>query len=104
MLKKFLVVIAALCGGAFGDFGAWVFHYILDANADYITGHKWLVAFVGTAGLLFFGNIIHDTKIRSARIYGLLVLGIACGIFMQAIFYSFTSGIPARMTAARIFC
>jgi len=67
MLKKFLVVIAALCGGAFGDFGAWVFHYILDANADYITGHKWLVAFVGTAG--YFSAILSTTRKYAARAF-----------------------------------
>jgi hypothetical protein len=35
----------------------------------------------------FLRHIVHDIKIRKPRSYGLLVLGIACGIFLQAIVY-----------------
>src|SRR5262249_54055781 len=44
-------------------------------------------AFVGSIALLLFGNIIYQAKRRNPRTYGLLVLGIACGIFLQAIFF-----------------
>ena len=87
MLKKILLAIAAFVGIAIGRFGAWIFHYVLDANASFITSHKWLAALVGTLGLLFFAHIVHQNKIKKPRTYGLLVLGIACGIFLQAIVY-----------------
>jgi len=87
MLKKILLTVAAFVGVVTGGFGAWIFHYVLDANASFITAHKWPAALVGTLGLLFFANIVHHIKINKPRTYGLLVLGIACGIFLQAIIY-----------------
>jgi len=58
-----------------------IFHYILDVNAPYISNHKPLVMIVGTLGMLFFAKVVYESKIRNSRVYGLLVLGIACGIF-----------------------
>jgi len=87
MLKRVLFVIAVLVGGVIGGYGSWVFHYILDANAAFITRNKWLAAIVGSLSLLFVASIVHDTKHGNPRAYGLLVFGIACGIFVQAVFY-----------------
>jgi cytochrome c oxidase assembly factor CtaG len=87
MLKKILLTVAALAGIAIGGSAAWILHYVLDANASFITGHNVLTALVGTLGLLFFAHIVHDIKIQKPRTYGLLALGIACGIFLQAIVY-----------------
>ena len=87
MLKKILLTVAALAGIAIGGSATWIFHYVLDANTSFITSHNVLVALVGTLGLLFFAHIVHDIKIQNPRTYGLLVLGIACGIFLQAIVY-----------------
>ena len=87
MLKKLVTVLSGLIGAAIGISGVWVFHFILDVNVVFITKHRILTAFVGTLGLLVFGNVVYSTKSSKPRSYGMLVLGIACGIFLQAIFY-----------------
>jgi hypothetical protein len=87
MLRNFSLVLEGLIGAVIGVSGVWIFHYILDVNASYITSHKALTAIVGTLGMLFFANIVYSTKLSEPREYGLLVLGIACGIFLQAIIY-----------------
>jgi hypothetical protein len=87
MFNKILMGVAMLAGGLIGGYGAWIFHYILDVNAPYISNHKPLVMIVGTLGMLFFAKVVYESKIRNSRVYGLLVLGIACGIFIQAILY-----------------
>lgn len=87
MLKKIIFVLAALTGATIGVLGVWIFHFIIEANAPFLTHHRWLAACVGAAGLLIFANIVYETRNRHPRTYGLFVLGIACGIFMQAIFY-----------------
>ena len=46
-----------------------------------------LTGSVGIIGLLFFSHIVRDTKVRNPRSYSLLVIGIACGIFLHAIIY-----------------
>jgi hypothetical protein len=87
MGRRILMVIAALAGGLIGGFGSWIFHFILDANGQWIISHNVLAILVGSLALLFFAKGIYGTKIRNPRSYGLLVLGIACGIFIQAIIY-----------------
>lgn len=86
MLKRVFFVIAVLVGGVIGGYGSWVFHYILDADAAFVTRNKWLAAIVGSLSPLFVASIVHDTKQGNPRAYGLLVFGIACGIFVQAVF------------------
>jgi hypothetical protein len=40
MFNKILMGVAMLAGGLIGGYGAWIFHYILDVNAPYISNHK----------------------------------------------------------------
>jgi len=81
------MALAVLIGAATGAFGTWVFHYIIEANAAYINTHRPLVLVVGTLGLLAFSKVVYDIKGRNARSYGLLLIGLGCGIFIQAILY-----------------
>lgn len=48
MVRKPTLVLGGLVG-AVGISGVWIFHYILDVNAAYITSHKALTAIVGAA-------------------------------------------------------
>ncbi len=87
MFKKIILILACLVGALLGGFGAWILHFIIDVNVPFITSHTVLIGFVGTLGLLFFANAVYNIKADHPRAYGLLVLGVACGIFLQAVIY-----------------
>jgi hypothetical protein len=87
VLRNIVLVLSVLLGCAIGGFGMWVFHFIIEADAQFLTNHRTLSAVVGIFGMLMFANIIWESKKRSPRGYGLLVLGIAVGIFLQSIIY-----------------
>jgi hypothetical protein len=86
MLKKVPLILGGLIGTAIGIFGASIFHHIINADATFITSHTCLTA-VGVLGLLYFANIVYSTKVIHPRSYGVFVLGVACGIFLEAIIY-----------------
>lgn len=75
MLKRVLFVIAVLVGGVIGGYGSWVFHYILDANAAFITRNKWLAAIVGSLNRHGGTQFVHEIKSAVPVAFGLNVLG-----------------------------
>jgi hypothetical protein len=87
MLRKIVLVLAIIVGCVAGGGGGWIFHFVIEANAHFLTQHQWLSASVGVAMLLLLSRSVYESKRRSPRFYGLFVLGIAAGIFIQAIFF-----------------
>ena len=87
MFKKIILILACLVGALLVGLGAWIFHFIIDVNVPFITSNTVLIGFVGTLGLPFFANAIYNIKADHPRAYGLLVLGVACGFFSQAVIY-----------------
>jgi peptidoglycan/LPS O-acetylase OafA/YrhL len=84
MLRKLILGVAILAGCLIGA-GAWVFHLIVDRNLHFLTSHPWLSSIVGAGFLLMLAKAVYDTKKRNPRVYGLLALGIGCGIALHAI-------------------
>jgi len=85
MLRKLVLVISGAVGAVIGVGSMWVFHYILDANPAFITAHRVLCGFVGVGALLVIGQTAFSLRNEKPRIYGLFVIGIAAGLFVQAI-------------------
>lgn len=93
MRRKLVFVVAVLVGGLLGGEGAWVFHYVLNVDVQYLGQHPWLVGTFGLATFLMIANAAFGFKNANPRLYGLFVLGIGAGIFLQA-----TSYLPVQCT------
>jgi hypothetical protein len=85
MFRKLVLVISGAVGAVIGVGSVWVFHYILDANPAFITAHRVLCGFVGVGALLCIGQIAFSLRNEKPRIYGLFVMGVGAGLFVQAI-------------------
>jgi hypothetical protein len=85
MLRKLVLAVAIFAGCLIGAGGAWVFHVIIDRDLHFLTNNALLSSIVAAGFLLILAKAGYDTKKRNPRVYGLLALGIGCGIVLHAI-------------------
>jgi hypothetical protein len=85
--RKVLLTFAFFASLAIGGAGALTLRHLISTDQAFITTHRWLTVFVGTVGLLLVSFIARNFRLRNLRVYGLVLLGISCGIFIEAVAY-----------------